>query len=356
MAAFTLQKAGHTVTIYDPQGFPAANASFKAGGMLAPFAEIEHMPDYFLEACFAGIDIWERLAETADFEFSRSGSLVVAHTQDKHMLERFSHHLDCHPRPVQGSSAQSVQQSCSPAGSPLISKTSLCRGDDIARLEPSLTGRFKDGIYLGGEAHLHPQKAMQFLIENITNKLHQKADMTGHDLMIDCTGIAYEDKDLRGVKGELLVVRNPDFSLSRPVRLMHPRYPLYIVPRADHHFMIGATNIEAQDDQNASVQSVMELMSALVTLHPSFAESSIVEIAADVRPSYPDNLPRIRQSGNIIACNGLYRHGYLLSPVMAQCVLALVEGRDYPYIPFFTGDNSDESHHQRHAQGLHSAA
>lgn len=328
MSAFTLQKAGHNVTIFDPQGFPAPNASFKAGGMLAPYAEIEHMPDYFLEACFASIDIWDKLSQTGDFEFGRKGSLLVAHPQDKHMLDRFAQHLNFHTG---------------------------VSGNEIQRLEPALENRFQNGIFLEAEAHLHPQKAMRFLIEKLENKVPGK--MNGDfDMVIDCTGMASNDKDLRGVKGELLIVRNPGFALSRPVRLMHPRYSLYVVPRADHHFMIGATNIEAQDNKSVTVQSAMELMSVLVTLHPSFAESSIIEVAADARPSYPDNLPRIRQQGNVIACNGLYRHGYLLSPIMAECVLALVEGRDNAYISYFTGDRCDESHHQRHAAGLHGAA
>lgn len=331
LCAYRLQEAGHRVTLFDPNGFPASNASFKAGGMLAPYAEIEHMPPAFLEPCFESIRVWDALSKTSKnaFEFSQNGSLALAHPQDRHMLERFAAHLPSFQR---------------------------LNGEDIERLEPSLTGRFREGLYLEGEAHLHPQKAMRWLADQIENKVSTAFEPGNFDHVIDCTGMAAsaQDPDLRGVKGELIIVHNPDFSLSRPVRLMHPRYALYIVPRAGNMFMIGATNIESEGDARPSVKSVMELMSALVTLHPSFAEAKIIETQGDIRPSYPDNLPRIREAQNTIFVNGLYRHGYLLSPVLAECVLALVEGREYPYISFFR--SSHESHHQRNPQGFHSAA
>ncbi len=111
---------------------------------------------------------------------------------------------------------------------------------------------------------------------------------------IDCRGIAAREDlaDLRGVKGEMIVVETRDVELHRPVRLLHPRWPLYIVPREDNRFMIGATTIEAEDD-GVSVRSALELLSAAYAVHPAFAEARIVEIGAGLRPAFPDNLPRI---------------------------------------------------------------
>lgn len=332
MSAFLLQEAGHKVTIFDPKGFPADNASFKAGGMLAPFAEIEHMPPAFLEPCFASIRLWEELSARGDFEFARRGSLILSHRQDRHMLARFARH---------------------------VPDARMLDSAAIGTLEPSLSGRFSEGLHLEQEAHLHPQKAMRFLIDSLRHKRQQAFDFkSAYDFIIDCRGLAAqrEDDELRGVKGELLIVRNPEFPLTRPVRLMHPRYALYIVPREDHIFMIGATSIESDGEAFPSVKSSMELMSALVALHPGFAEAHLLEVTAGIRPSYPDNLPRIAQEGNIIRCNGLYRHGYLLSPVMARCVLALVEKRENPYISYFMKGDRHESRHQRHPKGFHSAA
>jgi glycine oxidase len=124
--------------------------------------------------------------------------------------------------------------------------------------------------------------------------------------------------DLRGVKGEMLIVRCPDVNLSRPVRLLHPRFPLYIVPREDHHFMIGATVIESGDRDHISVRSIMELLNTAYALHPAFAEAHIIEIGTDARPAFPDHLPRIVHRDKRTFVNGLYRHGFLISPALAR--------------------------------------
>ena len=92
----------------------------------------------------------------------------------------------------------------------------------------------------------------------------------GEGTVIDCRGFAARDAlpELRGVRGEMLLVRTREISLRRPVRLLHPRIPLYIAPRADGVFMIGATMIESADQGGVSVRSAIELLSAAYALHP----------------------------------------------------------------------------------------
>ena len=131
--------------------------------------------------------------------------------------------------------------------------------------------------------------------------------------------------DLRGVRGEMVVVRSPDVSLQRPVRMLHPRMPLYIVPRGNGLFMIGATMIESERRGPVSVRSAVELLNAAYALHPAFGEAEIVELGADLRPAFPDNLPRIAIDGERIGVNGLYRHGFLIAPALAELTLGYVE-------------------------------
>ena len=121
-----------------------------------------------------------------------------------------------------------------------------------------------------------------------------------------------------GVKGEMLLLRSDDIRLSRPVRLLHPRIPLYIVPRADGLFMVGATMVESGERRRISARAMLELLGAAYALHPAFAEAEVVEIGTDARPAFPDNLPRLTRRGRVIHVNGLYRHGFLLSPAMAR--------------------------------------
>ena len=107
------------------------------------------------------------------------------------------------------------------------------------------------------------------------------------------------------------------------MRLIHPRFPLYVIPRGDGRFMLGATSIESEDT-GVSVRSALELLGAAYAVHPAFAEARIVEFGSGLRPAYPDNLPRISIEQERIAVNGLYRHGFLLAPALAELTLGYV--------------------------------
>ena len=168
---------------------------------------------------------------------------------------------------------------------------------------------------------MNPRKALARLRERAVPlgvSFHTPGPTEGQ--IIDCRGLAARDvlADLRGVKGEMLVLHAPEIALSRPVRLLHPRIPIYLVPRGPGVFMLGATMIESAERGRASVRSVLELLNAAYALHPGFAEAEIVEIGTDARPAFADNRPRLRLRGGVLHLNGLYRHGYLMAPVLAQ--------------------------------------
>lgn len=76
--------------------------------------------------------------------------------------------------------------------------------------------------------------------------------------------------------------------------------------------------IESDHRGAPSVRSIMELLSAAYSLQPAFSEATIVEMGADVRPAFIDNLPRLRRRGKTLYVNGLFRHGFLCAPAMAR--------------------------------------
>ena len=319
------------VVLTDGAGFPSKNASYMAGGMLAPYSEIEHLPKAFLPAALSGLNFWKDLSkDNLDIGFRQSGSLIVSHPADRHILQRFENLLQTNDLPYKNFNKSDLHQS-----------------------ESSMLPNFDEALFIEEEAHLNPQEAMQALIDLQTVKVAENFDMkqqAEYSWIIDCRGMAANDPELRGVKGETLIVYNPDFHLKRPLRLMHPRYPLYIVPRGNGLFMIGATVIESAENQNVSLRSAMELMSALHVISPSFADASIIEIKAGIRPAYPDNLPRIKidAASKTISCNGLFRHGYLLAPVIAECVTDHIAGKENEFMHLFRKQDN-ESHHQRAA-------
>ena len=63
----------------------------------------------------------------------------------------------------------------------------------------------------------------------------------------------------------------------------------------------------------------------LDAVHPAFAEARFVEFGSALRPAFPDNLPRISIEQERISVNGLYRHGFLLAPALAELTLSFIE-------------------------------
>ncbi|RUU93111.1 glycine oxidase ThiO [Mesorhizobium sp. M7A.F.Ca.MR.176.00.0.0] len=302
--AFELAARGATVTVAEMRHGLGGNASWFAGGMLAPWCERESAEQPVLDLGRDAADWWDAVLSG---QVTRAGTLVVAAPRDAGELDRFASRTSGHRR---------VDE------------------NEIALLEPDLAGRFRRGLLFPDEAHLDPRPAMAALHDKLATmgvKFHFGCDarpVSGFARQIDCMGMAAADDRLRGVRGEMLILRTPDVSLSRPVRLLHPRFPLYAVPRTDHCFMIGATMIESQSAGPVTARSMMELLGAAHALHSAFGEAEIVETGVGVRPAFPDNLPRVETDGEIIAINGLYRHGFLLAPAMARQAADLVFSQD----------------------------
>ncbi|MCZ2203833.1 FAD-dependent oxidoreductase [Bartonella sp. A05] len=297
--AFMLQQQGAAVTLSAPPHSPIGSASWYAGGMLAPYCERESSEQIVENLGVQAIQWWRT---TLPQMVKQKGTLVVAPTRDIAELERFSTRTNNH-------------------------KT--IDGTEIAHLEPDLAERFNHALFYETEAHLDSRKVLitlkEILIKNGAYFVDVGVSEKKFNIIIDATGIARlgKDKNIRGVRGEMLLVRSRDIKISRPIRLLHPRIPLYIVPRQDNIFMIGATMIESDFSGAISARSMMELLNAAYTLHPAFAEAEIIESGVGIRPCYPDNLPYVHKHGNYISINGFYRHGFLLSPEMAKQAVKL---------------------------------
>ncbi len=323
--AVELAERGAEVEVLDRgERLGASCCSWFAGGMLAPWCELESAEPLIATLGGESVAWWrERFGGTV-----MSGSLVVAHGRDTGELERFGRRTDQFER---------------------------LDGAGIAALEPDLAGRFHRALYFKGEGHLNPRAALAALVDRLaargaavrygvdpyataspsTAGRSPAASLGADGPVIDCTGLAAREAlpDLRGVKGEMLLVRLRDIALSRPIRVLHPRIPLYIVPRGDGLYMIGATMIESDQATRISARSMLELLSAAYALHPAFGEAEILEIGTGVRPAFPDNLPRIRRQGAALYVNGLYRHGFLLAPALARrAAQAVLHGRFYPEV------------------------
>jgi glycine oxidase len=269
--------------------------------MLAPRCEEESAEAVIRELGERGIALWR---ETYPGMVA-NGTLVVALHRDRAELDRFARMTGGHRR-------------LSPA--------------ELTALEPALDDRFAGALYYKEEAHLPPDSALRFLLEQVeaegvSLRFGEGEPPKDAGVVVDCRGLAARDKlpTLRGVRGERIVVRSREVDLARPVRLLHPRFPLYVVPWGNGLYMIGATVIESEETGPITLRSALDLLSAAYALNPAFAEAEIVRQGAGARPAFPDNRPRIIVTKGYIYVNGLYRHGFLLAPALAELVAAYLE-------------------------------
>ena len=347
LLAWTLAHQGHRVSVFDPAPGPAplfdgqGAAGFTAAGMLSPLAELETAePDIAARgwvsiACWAGIT--SALAERGHaVPFDRLGSLMVAHGADLGAAHRVLARLGHQPPRSSGSGADS-------GTTPVRQAPTPCALDSprLRELEPSLHGTSGPlhAWLLPGEAHIDTVRALQALHDDAPEvawhwgqavhhiQAHTVTLAAGHshrvDLAIDVRGIgARPELPVRGVRGETVWLHAPGLGLQRPVRLLHPRHRVYIVPRADDTVLVGASEIESEDRSPVSLRSAVELMAAAHSVMPALAEARILRMDRNLRPALPDHRPQVHTEPGLLRINGLYRHGWLLAPALVDEALS----------------------------------
>ncbi len=286
--AWELARRGAAVTVYEIGAGPSENpCSWFAGGMLAPWCEGESAEPEVVRLGAHAISWWEQITKV-----EKHGTLVVAPPRDRAELTRFARRSSNHCR---------------------------LASDEITALEPELGGRFSDALYFEGEAHLDPRQALIDLTHAVqalgVEILYEKPAPAQVD--VDCRGMASDLAGLRPVRGEMAVIEAPSVAITRTLRLLHPRIPVYLVPRGGGIYMIGATMIETSSWRPITLRSMLELLGAAFVLHPGLGEASIIETGVGLRPAFPNNVPRLVQEGDTTHVNGLYRHGFLLAPALA---------------------------------------
>jgi len=307
--AVELAERGAAVEVLErAAGLEGAGCSWYAGGMLAPWCELESATPLIARLGVEGIEWWRQR-----FPATRvTGTLVIAHGRDAAELRQFGRRTERF-------------------------ETLATRA--LAALEPDLAERFSTALYFPTEGHLEPRAALRCLLAralelgvSVRFGIDADAAAPGGRKVLDCTGLAARRvlPDLRGVRGEMLLLRAPEVMLSRPVRVLHPRMPVYVVPRGGGVYLIGASMLESDAERGISARSLLELLSAAYALHPAFGEAEILETGTGIRAAFADNLPRLRRAGGVLCVNGLYRHGFLIAPALARrAALALLEGRHF---------------------------
>lgn len=321
LVAWRLAGAGHRVALYERgDAAGSASAAWVAAAMLAPLAEAAVAEPLIVELGAASLDDWPRiLAELPEpVFFQRNGTLVVWHHADRAEASLFERRMHAN----------------APAALLADGGLAAVDGNALAALEPALAGRFGTGWLLPREGQLDNRQVLSALAAGLAKRGVEAHWNTSVDdramprarITIDCRGLGGKPAlpALRGIRGEVARVKAPGIGLTRPVRLLHPRYPIYVAPKQDDCYVIGATEIEGEDMSPVSVRSALELLSAAFAVHPGFGEARILELNTQCRPTLPDHRPAIVWDGaDTLRVNGLYRHGYMIAPEVSKAAADL---------------------------------
>ena len=328
LLAFTLVRAGHRIEVHDPAGGPEARgaAGWTAAGMLSPLAELESADERVFRWGLRSIALWPQIlgALRSPVDFRCDGSLLVAHREDAGAARRVLDVL-AHKAPP-GHAAQPISTA------------------ELTELEPALRAGLHAWL-LPGEGRIHTVEAMAALaavrqgvewhwdspvVAVEPGRLMLSGGRVPFDWVFDVRGVgARPQLSVRGVRGEIFWLKAPGLGLCRPVRLLHARHRVYLVPRAPDLVVVGASEIESEDRSPVSLRSTVELLAAAHSIVPALAEARIVHSETNLRPSMPDNLPCIEVQPGLVRINGLFRHGWLIAPGIVETALETAFGSGF---------------------------
>lgn len=330
LLAWRLAREGHAVSVFDTAPGPEPRfdaqgpAAFSAAGMLSPLAERDHAAPAIAAWGWRSIALWQGIVAALGAPrplFVRRGSLMLAHRADLGSAQRVLARLNderAAPQPLDAAALQALEPAL-----PAFAHAWLLPGE--AQIDPLATLAALHAQAQGVQWHWGRSVAHM-----VPGRL-QFADGSAADFdtVVDVRGLgARPALPLRGVRGETCWLHAPGHGLTRPVRLLHARHRVYLVPRPGDLMFVGATEIESEDCSPVSLKSAVELMSAAYSVLPMLAEARILRLDRHLRPALPDHLPCIAHADGLLTINGLFRHGWLLAPALVEDALVLLARKE----------------------------
>lgn len=321
LLAIEFSKYNYQITLFEKDDMNSSQSSCAtAAGMLNPWSEINESTALVFELGVLSLTHWQEVIQkiAAPEILFHCGSAHVSSYGDKAKLDHLLKNL------------LNKQENfyCIPLDNNLKKQ-----------LFNKTNSSYPYGFYLPDEKCLDPQlfikKSNDYFKKNNNinfcydtnilkfsqNTISSENKSEYFDLVLNTTG--YHGKSdlnntLRGVRGSLILVEAPQVNLQSIVRLGHLRYPIYIVPRGQNKYIIGATTHETECMKPMTVEANLELLSTACQFDPGFLEANILEQRVNLRPAFASGEPKIQCKNNVYFINGLYRHGITISPIISH--------------------------------------
>jgi len=343
--AWMLSRSGRRVAVVDPE--PGHGAAWVAAGMLAPANEAFFGEAALVRLLVAGARRWPPFAAAleaavgSEIGFEPSGTLVVARDpSDRAALDQllaFRRSIGMDSRRLGASECRRLVPALSPA---------ICGGAEVP-------GDYQvdNRLVVGALVEACRLAGVQFVATRVV-----RVDLDGRG---SAQGVQTEDgativagtvvaamgwqtpslgglpagilPEVRPVKGHILRLAGPRL-LERTVRGLVRGRTCYLVPRHDDSLIVGATVEEMGPDLRVQAGAVHSLLDDARSLVPGVDELELRECSVGLRPGTPDNSPHVgwTEVEGLAVATGHYRNGFLLAPITAEAVTALIAGGEGP--------------------------
>jgi len=323
------------------RGQPGAEASWAAGGILAPQVEVDHQDDFFQLAC-ASRDLYPEFAASlkeetgVDVELDTTGTLCLGFTEkdEAELRRRYE---------WQQSEGLEVE---------------WLTGDEARRLEPCVSANVRYALRFPKDFQVENRRLVDALVR--TNEELGTYLVTGSSV----STVRIEHERVRGVEissgfvdAPIVVIaagawasliKSADAKLPaigvEPVRgqmfcfAAHPQIARhviysssgYLVPRRDGRVLAGSTAEHVGFDKRTTDEGVAAIKAMALEIAPSMAALPVVDSWAGFRPRALDSLPVLGPCagiGGLFYATGHYRNGILLAPITGKVIAnAIVDG------------------------------
>lgn len=333
---------GGCVTTLLERGELAREATWAAGGMLAPLAEASG-PGPFLDLGLASLARYPEFVRSVEaavdrtVDFRRDGKLILARDgREERRLRRRLEWIGERDRGAEWLDPEGVRHR-----EPLL--TDDLRGalllPDEARVDNRLLGRAVAKAAGTAGARIRTGCRVARILrhgDRITGVALAGGERVEAERVVVAAGAWSGRLDglprtlpVRPVRGQMLAVAPRDGELSTVVDSGR----VYLVPRRDGRIVAGSTMEEAGFRSAPTAEGVAGLLERVVDAAPSLADGELVETWAGLRPATPDGLPILGPDPDLEGlyyATGHFRNGILLAPVTADCLGPLLTGRGRP--------------------------
>ncbi len=329
--AWRLAQAGLSVTVIE-RGKVGQEASWAAGGMLAPFAEADRS-DAFLDLALQSRVLYaefarELLAATGvDIEYRSEGTLYLALSEeDEEELEhrwQWQHEAGLQVKKLTVDCVRKLEPQLNVA-----LRWALKFPDDHQVNNRKLTMAVESAARQAG-AEILPNTGVQNLLLS-GNQVNGVATSQGEikaDIVIIAAGcwskLLCAKLPIEPVHGQMMAIK-----MTAPF-LQHVIYSPrgYLIPRQNGIVIAGSTTENKGFEKEVTAGGLAQIIANAREITPQLQNWEIKETWSGLRPGSPDERPILGtdpQITGLLYATGHYRNGILLTPITAQVITEII--------------------------------